>query len=130
MEKVAQLLLQWYKKNGRKLPWRRTRGPYKILVSEIMLQQTQVERVILFYKNWLQRFPDTKSLAKASNKEVIEQWSGLGYNRRALALKEIAKTIEKMVYRNQKKNGNPLKELAPTPQQQSVHSHRKKEHSQ
>ena len=86
-------LLRWYDQHGRDLPWRKTRDPYKILVSEIMLQQTQVTRVLLFYKKWLKKFPNWKSLAGAKNADVIHAWAGLGYNRRALQLKEIAKTI-------------------------------------
>ncbi len=83
-------LLRWYDKNGRDLPWRKTRDPYRILVSEIMLQQTQVSRGLIFYDRWLQQFPDWKTLAKASNADVIKAWAGLGYNRRALMLRDIA----------------------------------------
>lgn len=89
----AARLLRWYKTHGRDLPWRKTRDPYKILVSEIMLQQTQVERVKVFYKNWLKQFPTWKKLAEASNADVIHAWAGLGYNRRALALRDIAKQV-------------------------------------
>jgi len=86
----ATKLLRWYRRHGRDLPWRRTRDPYKILVSEIMLQQTQVSRGIEFYDRWLKEFPNWESLAEASNAEVIRAWSGLGYNRRALMLRDIA----------------------------------------
>ncbi|MBI2485077.1 A/G-specific adenine glycosylase [Candidatus Uhrbacteria bacterium] len=86
-------LLSWYKKHGRKLPWRRTRDPYKILVSEVMLQQTQVPRVLLYYEKWLTQFPSWRSLAQATNAQVIRAWSGLGYNRRALMLRDVAKTV-------------------------------------
>ena len=89
----AEKLLRWYKKYGRDLPWRKTRDPYKILISEIMLQQTQVPRVLLFYKKWLTLFPSWKTLAKATNAEVIRAWAGLGYNRRALILRDIAKQV-------------------------------------
>ncbi len=89
----AQKLLVWYKTNGRTLPWRETRDPYRILISEVMLQQTQVPRVLLFYTRWLKRFPDWASLARASNAQVIRLWAGLGYNRRALALRDIAKQV-------------------------------------
>jgi len=89
----AQILLSWYKKQGRDLPWRKTRDPYHILVSEIMLQQTQVERVKTFYTNWLKQFPDWSSLAKATNEDVIRAWAGLGYNRRALMLRDAARQI-------------------------------------
>ncbi len=91
----AERLLRWYDRSGRDLPWRHTRDPYKILVSEIMLQQTQVLRVLLFYKKCLKRFPNWKALARASNATVIRAWSGLGYNRRALVLRDIAREIVK-----------------------------------
>ncbi len=90
---TATLLLRWYARHGRDLPWRKTRDPYKILVSEIMLQQTQVDRVILFYDRWLKRFPNWKKLANASNAQTIHTWAGLGYNRRSLILRDIAKHI-------------------------------------
>lgn len=89
----AAKLLRWFKAHGRALPWRQTTDPYKILVSEIMLQQTQVPRVLLFYGRWLTRFPNWGRLAKASNAEVILQWAGLGYNRRALMLRDIARQV-------------------------------------
>ncbi len=88
--KLWTRLLQWYDKHGRDLPWRKTRDPYRILVSEIMLQQTQVSRGLLFYERWLKQFPDFQTLAKASNADVIRAWAGLGYNRRALMLRDIA----------------------------------------
>src|SRR5687768_8960172 len=91
--KPWQKLLQWFDHEGRKLPWRDTRDPYRILVSEIMLQQTQVSRVIDFYRNWMKRFPTWNALAKASNSEIIHAWAGLGYNRRGLALRDIAKHV-------------------------------------
>ena len=90
---LAARLLAWYDKHGRDLPWRHTRDPYRILISEIMLQQTQVSRGLIFYERWLAVFPDFGTLAKASNAEVIRMWSGLGYNRRALALRDIAKQV-------------------------------------
>lgn len=89
---IDQKLLAWYKKNSRDLPWRKTRDAYKILVSEVMLQQTQVPRVLLYYKKWLKQFPTWKSLSVASNSDVIKAWAGLGYNRRALALRDIARS--------------------------------------
>lgn len=91
--KTATQLLKWYRQHGRVLPWRKTRDPYRILVSEIMLQQTQVERVKIYYESWLKKFPTWKILAKASNAQVIHAWSGLGYNRRALILRDIARVI-------------------------------------
>lgn len=89
----ASLLLTWYRANGRTLPWRTTRDPYRILVSEIMLQQTQVTRVLFFYEKWLGLFPSWNALARATNATVIEAWAGLGYNRRALMLRDIAKQV-------------------------------------
>ncbi|HAU65935.1 MAG: HhH-GPD family protein [Candidatus Uhrbacteria bacterium GW2011_GWF2_39_13] len=91
--KIATKLLRWYRRLGRDLPWRNTRNPYHILVSEVMLQQTQVDRVKLFYNRWLKQFPNWKRLAQASNKEIIHAWAGLGYNRRVLALRHIAQKI-------------------------------------
>ena len=86
---------QYYKREGRDLPWRKTTDSYQILVSEIMLQQTQVERVIEKYKQFLSAFPDFPSLAQAPLKKVLSAWQGLGYNRRALALKYIAQDVMK-----------------------------------
>ncbi|MDO8583833.1 MAG: A/G-specific adenine glycosylase [bacterium] len=91
---AAQVLLAWYRKHGRDLPWRHTHDAYAILVSEIMLQQTQVPRVILFYEKWLKQFPTWQALANASNADVIRAWAGLGYNRRALVLRDIARSID------------------------------------
>jgi A/G-specific adenine glycosylase len=82
-----------YRKNKRKLPWRQTRDPYKILLSELMLQQTQVTRVMEKYRQFLRRFPDIESVAQAPLRAILASWQGLGYNRRALALKELAGII-------------------------------------
>jgi A/G-specific adenine glycosylase len=82
----ADAILAWYAAVRRDLPWRRTRDPYRILVSEVMLQQTQVTRVVPYYEAWLERFPSEAVLASAPAAEVLRMWSGLGYNRRALAL--------------------------------------------
>lgn len=88
------ILFRWYKKHGRhSLPWRKTRDPYHILVSEIMLQQTQVERVLPKYHEFLRRFPTVAALAEAPLGDVLRAWSGLGYNRRAKFLHECAKTL-------------------------------------
>ena len=84
---------QHYRAHGRNLPWRNTRNPYRILVSEIMLQQTQVSRVLLYYPTFLKRFPDFRALHRAPMREVLAAWQGLGYNRRALALKKIAEAV-------------------------------------
>jgi A/G-specific adenine glycosylase len=83
---MEPLLLAWFGRNGRDLPWRRTRDPYAILVSEVMLQQTQVERVVPRYLDWLGRWPTPEALAAASPADVIRAWQGLGYNRRGLNL--------------------------------------------
>jgi A/G-specific adenine glycosylase len=85
-----QRIYAHYRKNGRALPWRRTHDPYKILLSELMLQQTQVRRVIEKYREFLRRFPSIESMASAPLRAILEQWQGLGYNRRALSLKRLA----------------------------------------
>jgi A/G-specific adenine glycosylase len=90
---MRESLLAWYAVHGRDLPWRRTRDPYAILVSEVMLQQTQVERVVPRYRAWLKRWPTAGALAAASAGEVIREWQGLGYNRRALNLHRAATVI-------------------------------------
>jgi A/G-specific adenine glycosylase len=86
-------LLRWYRSNGRNLPWRRTRDPYAILVSEFMLQQTQVSTVIPYYNAWLNRFSDFASLARASGNDVLHAWQGLGYYARARNLHGTAKAV-------------------------------------
>ena len=87
------LLLTWFGANGRHLPWRKTRDPYAILVSEVMLQQTQVERVLPRYRAWLDRWPTVEALAAASPGDVIRAWQGLGYNRRGLNLHRAARVV-------------------------------------
>ncbi len=91
--KFQKIILGWYKENRRDLPWRRTRNPYKILVSEVILQQTQISRVLPKYKEFLETFPTLEALAKAPDKKLLKVWTGLGYWRRALYLKETAKRI-------------------------------------
>jgi A/G-specific adenine glycosylase len=86
-------VLRWYRANARDLPWRRTRDPYAILVSEVMLQQTQVARVVPRYEAWLERWPDAAALADASRADVLAAWVGLGYNRRALRLHEACRVV-------------------------------------
>ena len=86
-------LLEWYAREGRDLPWRRTRDPYAILVSEVMLQQTQVERVVARYLAWLERWPTVAALAAAPAGDVIRAWQGLGYNRRAVNLHRAATVV-------------------------------------
>jgi A/G-specific adenine glycosylase len=90
---MEPLLLGWFEKDGRALPWRRTRSPYAILVSEVMLQQTQVERVVPRYLAWLERWPSIESLAAAAPADVIREWQGLGYNRRAIQLQRAARQV-------------------------------------
>jgi len=90
---VSEALLSWFADNGRDLPWRRTRDPYAILVSEVMLQQTQAARVVPRYVAWLERWPTVESLASAPGAEVIRAWQGLGYNRRAVNLQRAAREI-------------------------------------
>jgi A/G-specific adenine glycosylase len=90
---VEQLLLEWFREHGRDLPWRRTRDPYAILVSEVMLQQTQVDRVVPRYLAWLERWPTTETLAAAPVADVIRAWQGLGYNRRAVNLHRAVRQI-------------------------------------
>ena len=85
--------MDWFELEGRDLPWRRTRDPYAILVSEVMLQQTQVDRVVPRYAAWLERWPTVESLAAASAGDVIREWQGLGYYRRALNLHRAARQI-------------------------------------
>jgi A/G-specific adenine glycosylase len=86
-------LLRWYRRHGRDLPWRRTRDPYHIVVSEFMLQQTQVSRVEPYYRRFLERYPTIHALAAASPGAVRESWDGLGYYRRATNLHRLARAV-------------------------------------
>ena len=90
---MEEWLLEWFATNGRNLPWRHTRDPYAILVSEVMLQQTQVERVVPRYRAWLERWSTVEALAGATPGDAIREWQGLGYNRRALNLHRSAARI-------------------------------------
>ena len=90
---VEELLFAWFSQNGRDLPWRKTRDPYRILVSEVMSQQTQVERVVPRWRRWLERWPTVEALAAAPVADVIREWQGLGYNRRALSLHRAAQQV-------------------------------------
>jgi len=90
---VEAALLAWYADAGRDLPWRRTRDPYAILVSEVMLQQTQVGRVVRRWEEWLARWPTVEALAAAPVAEVIRAWQGRGYNRRAVNLHRAAQAV-------------------------------------
>jgi A/G-specific adenine glycosylase len=94
---VIKDLFAWYEQNGRhSLPWRQTKDPYRILVSELMLQQTQVSRVIPKYNAFLKSYPTLKHLAKAQRAEVLQHWQGLGYNNRAIRFHTLAKAVSKL----------------------------------
>ena len=90
---MDRLLLDWYSRSARDLPWRRTRDPYAILVSEVMLQQTQASRVVPRFERWLELWPTAEALAASPRADVIREWQGLGYNRRAVSLHEAARQI-------------------------------------
>jgi A/G-specific adenine glycosylase len=92
-DRIREGLLGWFRRHARTLPWRETRDPYAILVSEVMLQQTQVDRVIPYYERFLERFPTVHDLAAAPVADVIRIWSGLGYNRRAVNLQRAAQAV-------------------------------------
>jgi adenine-specific DNA glycosylase len=91
--RLRAAILRWYRKHRRDLPWRRTRDPYAIWVSEVMLQQTRVETVIPFYERFLERFPTVEALARAPEGTVLAAWSGLGYYGRARSLRAAAATV-------------------------------------
>lgn len=93
LARFQRALLAWYARHGRDLPWRRTRDPYAILVSEMMLQQTQVRRVLDYYPRFLARYPTVADLAAASEPAVRESWDGLGYYRRASNLRHAAQLV-------------------------------------
>ena len=95
--------MDWYRRERRDLPWRETHDPYRILVSEIMLQQTRAQTVIPYYERFVERFPNVNTLAKARESEVLTYWSGLGYYSRARNLQKAARAIV------------AGRELAPTP---------------
>ena len=92
-QKLVQALHRWYRRHRRDLPWRGTRDPYRIWVSEIMLQQTRVAAVIPYYERFLKRFPTLESLAKAREQTLLERWSGLGYYRRARMMRAAARKV-------------------------------------
>lgn len=94
-QRFVETVWEFYERHGRRsLPWRNTRDPYKILVSEVMLQQTQVDRVLPKYKSFLKRFPSVRALATAPLGDVLRAWQGLGYNRRAKMLHDCAKAVQ------------------------------------
>lgn len=90
---VRGALLDWYQENRRDLPWRRPKDPYRVLVSEVMLQQTQVERVAAYFESFVERFSTFEALAAGPRADVIRLWAGLGYNRRAVQLHELARIV-------------------------------------
>lgn len=90
---LRKKLLAWYQREARDLPWRKTRDPYAIWVSEIMLQQTQVDTVIPYYERWLKKFPNVTALARAPLEDVLSSWAGLGYYRRARMLHKAAQVV-------------------------------------
>jgi A/G-specific adenine glycosylase len=93
LAEVRGAVLAWFRRAGRDLPWRRTRDPYRVLVAEVLAQQTQAERAAAAYPRFLERFPTVEALAAASPAEVLRAWQGLGYNRRALALRACAQAV-------------------------------------
>ncbi len=93
MSRLALRLLKWYARNKRTLPWRGSRDPYAVWVSEIMLQQTRVEAVIPYYLRWMKRFPSVQKLAAASQQDVLKAWEGLGYYSRARNLHRAARVV-------------------------------------
>jgi A/G-specific adenine glycosylase len=111
MSYIRERLRAWFRANRRDLPWRMTRDPYEILISEVMLQQTQVDRVIPFYHAFLERFPTVQALAEAPIAEVIRLWAGLGYNRRAVNLQRIAQYVVAELSGNFPKSVDELQKL-------------------
>ncbi len=93
MASFRRRLTAWFRRQGRDLPWRRTRDPYRVLVSEVMLQQTQVSRVLEFYPRFLARYPTMEHLARAGKRQVREAWEGLGYYRRIVNLHRLARQV-------------------------------------
>ncbi|MFA5051553.1 MAG: Fe-S cluster assembly protein HesB [Patescibacteria group bacterium] len=109
--RFQQKIISFYRLHKRTLPWRQTTDPYKITVAEIMLQQTQVERVVPKYNQWIKRWPGWPSLSRATNKQLLQMWSGLGYNRRAINLGKMAHAV--VMYYNGKlpESENELQKL-------------------
>lgn len=96
LEALGSSLLIWFAARRRDLPWRRTYDPYHVLVSEVMLQQTQMERAVAYFERWIERFPDLESLARASEDEVLRLWEGLGYYNRARSLLAAARDLVRL----------------------------------
>src|SRR3989344_1977558 len=101
----------WEKRDH--LPWRKTTDPYKILVSEVMLQQTQVDRVVPYYNKWIKKFPTAAKLANADNHTVLSYWSGLGYNSRALRLKKLAEIVQDKKFSDSREELQKLPGIGP-----------------
>src|SRR4029450_1257370 len=93
LEETRARVLDWFSEAGRDLPWRATRDPYRVMVAEVLAQQTQAERAAAAWPRFLERFPDVEALAGAAPAEVLRAWQGLGYNRRALALRRTAQAV-------------------------------------
>ncbi|MFO8006106.1 MAG: A/G-specific adenine glycosylase [Candidatus Brocadiia bacterium] len=93
LREIGRRLLRWYEQNRRELPWRDQPSPYRVWVSEVMLQQTAVATVIPYFERWMERFPDVASLAEASEREVLNLWEGMGYYARARRLREAARQV-------------------------------------
>ncbi|MCL4527968.1 MAG: A/G-specific adenine glycosylase, partial [Chloroflexi bacterium] len=91
--RFRRIIWAYYRRHGRAMPWRHTRDPYRIVVSEIMLQQTQVARVLKFYPVFIKKFPNFRALARARTPAVLAAWQGMGYNRRALALQKLSRIV-------------------------------------
>ena len=91
--RMQRQLLEWFEIHGRDLPWRRTYLPYHIWISEFMLQQTQMERAVVYFERWIQRFPDIASVAAAGEEEVLRFWEGLGYYSRARNIFKTARIL-------------------------------------
>lgn len=109
-------LMRWYKTHGRHhLPWRKTRDPYQILVSEVMLQQTQVDRVIPYWNKWVRCWPTMQALARAKRADVIRAWAGLGYNRRAVYLHKLAQRVTREPSFRRLLHDSPHPPTPPTP---------------
>lgn len=94
-KKFQQTIWDYYRQNKRPFPWRETTDPYHILISEIMLQQTQTDRVVPYFNAWVKKFPTFRKLAAAPTADILKAWQGLGYNRRALSLKKLAEAVTK-----------------------------------
>jgi A/G-specific adenine glycosylase len=110
-KKFKQTIWKYYKTHKRSFPWRETKDPYRIWISEIMLQQTQTDRVRAKYAEWLKKFPTVSILARAPLKEVLQTWQGLGYNRRALAVKRAAEIIVEKYNKQFPKNYSEILDL-------------------